>query len=286
MPPPAALDISYPLERDVTSQVRLLGYDLGREAILAGNALPLRLTWRALDSMEEDYRLQLGLRGRDGTICAAGEVQLVATNYPSSRWRAGELLQEWYYLPVGEDVPTGEMALVLNLLHGDGQPVRARPMAIANVWIQSTKPSFEMPERVSESQAVNLGDRITFLGYDSEPSVRAGGNLRVTVYWQAQRDMEESYKVFAHLYDREGSIVAQQDRLPGLGARPTTTWERGEIVADRLLVPIDGATAVGEYQLAVGLYDQETGKRLTAFGPDGQRLEEDRVLLKQVEVEP
>jgi hypothetical protein len=140
-----------------------------------------------------------------------------------------------------------------------------------------------MPQ-ISTPRAVNLGDRVTFLGYDLAPLVLAGEDLPVTLYWQAQREMEEDYKVFLHMYDSDGSIVAQQDRIPGLGARPTTTWEREEIVADRFLVPIDPATPAGAYRLAIGLYDGQTGKRLAAFGPDGQRLEGDRILLDRVEV--
>jgi 4-amino-4-deoxy-L-arabinose transferase-like glycosyltransferase len=286
LPPPAALDVSNPLKRDVTPWLRLLGYELDHEAILAGNALPLRLTWQALDSVEQDYQLQLGLRGGDGAVYATERFALVTTDYPSSRWRAGELLREWYYLPVGEDVPTGEMELILNLLDQDGQPVRPRPVTVANVWIQSLKPTFEMPGHIGEPLAVNLGDEIAFLGYDSQTSVMAGERLPVTVYWQAQREIEQSYKVFVHLYDQEGNILAQQDRVPGLGARPTTTWKEGEIVADRLLVPIDSAAPIGEYRLAVGLYEQETGTRLPAYGPDGQRLEGDRVLLRQIKIGP
>ncbi|MFO7740687.1 MAG: glycosyltransferase family 39 protein [Anaerolineae bacterium] len=285
-PPPSAVRVSHALESDITPRLRLLGYDLEQEALLSGNALSLRLAWKALAPMEQDYRLQLGLLAEDGTVHAVEQFHLVTTDYPTSRWQTGELLQEWYHLFVGEEVPTGEMALVLNLLDQDGQPERAEPLTVADVWIQSREPSFEMPEHIDEPRAVNLDHKVTFLGYDAEHSVRAGEDLRVTVYWQAQRDMEESYKVFLHLYDREGNIVAQRDRAPGLGARPTTTWEIGEIVGDRLLVPIDSTTPVGEYQLAIGLYDQETGRRLPALGADGQRLEEDCILLNRVEIEP
>jgi hypothetical protein len=63
-------------------------------------------------------------------------------------------------------------------------------------------------------------------------------------------------------------------------------WEKGEVVADRLLVPIDAVTPAGEYRLAIGLYDEQTGRRLAAFGPDGQRLEEDRILLESVRIAP
>ncbi len=289
-PQVADLDISHVAERDITSWLRLVGYDLKHEAILAGHDLPLRLTWKTLDAVEQNYRLALGLRseGRAAspTVHLSSETGLVATDYPSSRWRPGDVLQEWYYLPVADTIPTGEMTLTVNLLDEDGQPVLAQPLGVTEIWVQSRRPHFDPPEHVTNPRAVNLGDKITFLGYDMTSSVRAGGNLPLTVYWRVEQEMEESYKVFVHLYDQEGNIMAQQDRVPGLGARPTTTWEKDEIVGDRLLVPIDDAAPIGAYQLALGLYDQETGERLTAYGPDGQRLEGDRVLLKQVEVEP
>ena len=55
VPPAAALDVSHPLKQDVTPWLRLPGYDLNHEAIRAGNALPLRLTWQALEAVGQDY---------------------------------------------------------------------------------------------------------------------------------------------------------------------------------------------------------------------------------------
>jgi hypothetical protein len=285
-PPLATLGLPHLVGHDVIpSRLRLLGYDLGHEAILAGYPIPIRLAWQALGPMQQDYQLHLQLRDMNGVPHVEGEFRLVSTDFASSRWQRGQLLQEWYDLSTHEGIPTGEMVLALNLLADDGRPVLARPVTVTEVWVQSTKASFQVPE-ISTPRAVNLGDRVTFLGYDLEPLIRAGEDLPVTVYWQAQREMEEGYKVFLHLYDSEGRIIAQQDRVPGLGAHPTMVWEKGEVVADRLLVPIDAVTPAGEYRLAIGLYDEQTGKRLAAFGPDGQRLEEDRVLLDYVEIAP
>jgi hypothetical protein len=98
--------------------------------------------------------------------------------------------------------------------------------------------------------------------------------------------MDTSYKVFVHLYDKDGQIVAQRDRLPGLDVRPTTDWEEGEVLADRYTVQLEADVAPGVYQLAVGMYDPATGERLAAYGPDGERLDQDRVFLGQVKVEP
>jgi hypothetical protein len=254
----------------------------------AGQTVRLRLFWQALGEMGEDYRLQLTLQSPAGTVCGEGEFDLVSTGYPPTRWRPGDLFYDSYWLPIdAAAAPTGEMALQLNLLGQDGKPVLAQPVEVARVWVQSTQPSFEIPERIAEWSKVNLGDRVTLLGYDldSEP-VRPGEDVRVTVYWQAQREMDVSYKVFVHLYDEEGNIAAQQDRIPGLGARPTADWEIGEVLADRYSVPLGPDVPAGTYRLAVGMYDEKTGERLAAYGLGGERLDQDRIMLGEIEVKP
>jgi len=279
------LNIPHPSEQELTPQLRLLGCEVSEEALLAGQTIHLRLFWQAAGKMGENYRLQLGLRSPEGRLYGQSELDLLSTDYPTSRWQPGELLHDRYDLPTNEEAPTGEMTVELNLLSESGQPISTQPVELAKVWLQSTQSSFDVPAAIEERYEVNLGNQITLLGYDLEAEpVRPGETAHVTVYWQAQRELEKSYKVFVHMYDREGNIVAQQDWLPGLGVKPTTEWEAGEVVADRHIVPVNEEVAAGEYAVAVGLYDEESGERLAAFGPNGERLSQDRVLLGKVRV--
>ena len=55
---------------------------------------------------------------------------------------------------------------------------------------------------------------------------------RVKLWWRAEADMPESYKVFVHLLDANGVPRAQADVIPVNGTRPTTSWLPGEIIAD------------------------------------------------------
>jgi hypothetical protein len=284
MPQAADLNIQYALEQKITSRLELLGYGLERGEVLAGEEIPLHLYWKALDSPRQDYQLQVVLRAGDGEAYGRETFSLVSTDYPTTRWRPGELFHEWYYVPVGEGVPTGDLTVALNLLDEQGEPVLAWPRAIAELWVQSTRPSFEAPTGVAQVCQASLGTSADLLGYDVEAVVKPGEKVEVTLYWRARQEMETSYKVFLHLYDAEGEILAQQDRVPGLGARPTTTWQPGEVLADRHSIPVSSDCALGSYQLAVGLYDPQTGGRLTAYGSDGERLSEDRILLGTVQI--
>lgn len=115
-----------------------------------------------------------------------------------------------------------------------------------------------------------MGARLT------EPSVEPGcsrcGVVGVDLTWQAvggaEREADRDVKVFVHLYDGEGYLVAQHDSIPVLGTRPLPSWQIGETIVDRhgLAVP-DGAQL--PLTLGVGLYDAATGKRLrTVDGRD------------------
>ena len=291
-PHPTELRIPHWVEREVTPALRLLGHEVGDESLVAGDTLYVRLFWETLAQgdelhpVDEDYALQLGLRGPDGELYGARRFDLVRTDYPTSRWQRGELLQERYYLPVSEDVPTGEAAVELNLLGEDGELVPSEPVEVARIWVQSPEPSFEAPAALSNESGVIFGDRVQFLGYDLETSARAGGDIDVTLHWQAEGEMEKTYKAFVHLYDESGALIAQQDRLPGLGARPTEIWREGEVVSDRYRIPVEREMLPGTYLVGTGLYEAGSGERLAAVGPDGERLDQDRVIVGRIDILP
>jgi hypothetical protein len=286
--PPTMEELGVPhvMNRDVIPDLRLVGYGIDREAVLAGQTVTLRVYWEALGEMAEAYRLPVGLRDTDGKAYEGGEYELVNTAYATTEWQEGEVLRGVYDVAVGGKAPTGEMTLAVNLMGEDGEPVLEEPVTLGAVWVQSAERSFDVPEMGTE-YAVTLGDEVKLLGYDLAPgSVKPGENIYVTLYWQGQRKMEASYKVFVHVYDREGNIVAQRDWLPGLGVKPTSGWEVGEVVADRHIVGLEEGLAAGEYKVAVGMYEEASGERLAMYGPDGERLDQDRIILGHVEVEP
>ena len=280
-----ALRIPHWVEQQVTSQLRLLGHDIGAEYVIAGDTLYLRLFWEATAAMDEAYGLQLALRGHDGERYGATQFELVNTDYPTTRWRKGQLLQERYYLAVDERVPTGEATVELNLVDEEGKLVLSDPIAVAQTWVQSPKPSFDMPMGTYTRSGAVIGEAVRLLGYELEPAAKVGGTIQVTLHWQAEKEMEESYKAFVHLYDESGAIVAQQDRLPGWGARPTQSWERDEVIADRYRLSIGREIPEGDYRVGVGLYNAQTGKRIPALSVGGERLEQDRILVGRVEIE-
>jgi hypothetical protein len=68
--------------------------------------------------------------------------------------------------------------------------------------------------------------------------------------------------------------------IPQNGARPTWSWQPGEIITDEIALKIPADLPAGQYRLTAGLYDELSGKRLTL--PDGK----DAIELTTVNVEP
>jgi hypothetical protein len=129
---------------------------------------------------------------------------------------------------------------------------------------------YAVPAQVADAPAVPLAARFgtamhldgyTLLTGDLAP----GDILQLALFWHASQPVER-YKVFVHVYDEAGRLVAQTDSEPGAALRPTHTWSPGEQVVDRYGVMMPPEMAPGDYVLAVGLYPiADPNSRLPVF---------------------
>ena len=144
-------------------------------------------------------------------------------------------------------------------------------------------PQEDISREVKHPWQLVLGDEIAFLGHSlASPEVRGGDIVQLTLFWQALREIGERYKVFTHVLDGRAHIVGQRDAEPMGGARLTTTWEEGEIIADNYGVLVLPATPPGEHQLEIGMYNLETGERLTVL--EDEEVLGDHIVLGPIQV--
>jgi hypothetical protein len=274
------LAIPISLMQDLAGGLKLLGYGLTTQTINPGQTLSLTLFWQASRRMEEDYRLQVQLRGGEGQLWAQSEFPLTSADYPTSHWREGEVVRGWYDLRVAADASGGEGQLLVELVDSAGQPLLAEPLSLARISVEAPERRFTVPADIQHPQRARLGQSVALLGYDLTPAtVRPGETLHLTLYWQAQAEMETSYTVFTHLLDSQQRIWGQKDSLPLSGARPTTGWLPGEVIADEYVIPVQHDAPPGGYTIEVGMYDAATGARLPVHDAQGRPVPGDRVLL-------
>jgi hypothetical protein len=130
-------------------------------------------------------------------------------------------------------------------------------------------------EAPDHSQRVSLSQEVFLIGYDQEPlSPRPGEELRVTLYWQTQGELEGVYSTFVHLVDEEGQRVAGSDQQPGGAFYPTDLWRPGEVLRDEHALTVPPETPPGRYRLLVGMY------LYPSLEPLGER-----VFIGQIEIE-
>lgn len=166
----------------------------------------------------------------------------------------------------------------------------ALSMVAPIAWI---KPAYALPEPLTDAQVPpfplrplpDFGGVMRLLGYDLETeSVRPGGQVAVTLYWEALASTGRDLSVFVHLLGEEELLVAQRDTFPGLGRFSTTWLEPGSRWADRYVLQVpDTAYTPDTAQLQVGLYDPVTGERVPVRVPEAASLV-DGVRFGQVEV--
>lgn len=147
-------------------------------------------------------------------------------------------------------------------------------------WFYYTSPPGEArPARYQ--QRADFDGEIAMLGFDlSGTHLTPGRTLDVTVYWNAQHEMTETYQSFVHLVYPEGQIWVQSDHLNPAGF-PTNLWSTDRYIRDqhRFVLPAD--LPEGEYSISIGIYLLQNDTRLPVRWADaGGRA--DNVILKQM----
>lgn len=118
----------------------------------------------------------------------------------------------------------------------------------------------------SHGVQAHIGRQLRLIGYTLDSTeARPGQILRVSLSWRAEEDLQEDYKVFLHLLDAQDEIVGQHDGAPVGGWMQTSVWPVGETVSDNHGVVVPRGVPSGEYRLVLGMYDPQTGRRLSVL---------------------
>jgi len=189
--------------------------------------------------------------------------------YPPERWQPGDTVRVTTLplsLPpvVGVRVAgaAGQPAAIFQR-NADGELVHlpptwataAVPDAAAAGFspLRSTASQVVLPEGTAHAVAAAIADR----------AYQPGDAVDLWLQWEMQR-WPENLAAFVHLR-RNGETVAQADGPPGFFGQALSVQTGGRsFVNDWRQVTIPaGAAAGGDWALAVGLYDPQTGERMT-----------------------
>ncbi len=142
-------------------------------------------------------------------------------------------------------------------------------------------------------EAINFGDAALLRGarWLATP-VQPGGTAELMTLWQVLDPanvgplvppaFETDAVFFTHILNSDGTILAQSDSL---GA-PSWSWQTGDIILQIHSFYILPETAAGQYEVAVGIFDRQSGQRPLAYDQrTGQTLAGDRAFVVPLEVD-
>jgi hypothetical protein len=275
-----SLPVTYPSKQKFGDALQLLGTDAVGE-VAAGEAWRVALFWKTDTAISLDYKIRLRATTEDGKQIIVTQDDLIAPEYPTHNWRAGEYVRSIHDFKIPDDAPRGKVVVRLFVLDANGDIVgRTDGAPIAGIEITGRSHTFTAPNP-KQKLNVRFGDSIELIGYDAS-AVRTNQPMTVTLYWHALAPTDKPYTVFVHLLDANNQILGQKDAPPMNGGAPTNAWVKGEYIADEYIFNV-AAKATGAAVVEIGLYDPGTFARLSVF--DNGNAIGDHLILPRFTVE-
>jgi hypothetical protein len=252
-----------------------------------GLPLNIALDWVALKRPSLDYQIELQLLLPDEAQPYLHQQSAIWPDvYPPSSWQANEQVSSFHHFDIPLDIPTtADPELRLWLITPDGERVSITQgdNKLADMTLSLRDHLFEPPP-ISQPLTAEFGEAIRLLGYDiNTERAKSGGELGLTLYWQATATPADHYTVFNHVVDAAGQIVGQFDGPPSGDAWLTGTWLPGEVIIDQRTIPLRPDLPDGTYNVLVGLYAADSGQRLP-ITQDGQPQAGDQLVLTAVSI--
>jgi hypothetical protein len=218
----------------------------------AGERIDLTVFWQSLGDVDEGYTVFVHVIDPLGRRVAQHDNQPGGGFAPTTGWQRGVAIADPYRLVLPREAVPGVYRIEigwylladLERLPLDGGPASA--FTVARLRLPG-------PVRPAGEALAVFGGRIALVEARHE-----GDDLDLV--WQLREPGGPAVHAFVHVLDAAGRIVRQADGAPLDGGYPFSLWSAGETVRERRRIgrlPPGGA-------LAIGLYQPDTGVRLTA----------------------
>lgn len=242
------------------------------DEVMAGEETSYCIIWQPIRAIERNKVAVVELWDYNGNgLVGLQDNNFLRWIYPTSAWKAGDLIPTCYRFTLPADSQPGLYWLSGAIVEPFFAAWEARDEAgnllspySARIAPLKVSPQTEtLPIFETESgQGWNTPDEqtITLLGYDLA-GYTEGGQLHLTSYWQASGSIGQNYTLFAHFTSPNGAIIAQHDGQPQEGRYPTSIWASGEVVRVDITLTLPSSLP-DQAQLMLGWYDPITFQRL------------------------
>ena len=249
--------------------LRFLGYRVER---VGPGAILLYPYWYVTDPPPSDLRFRWQLIDARDRVVQEYVRRPYFNAQDTANWPVGTIIDDAQQIQLPEGFDAGRYRIALGLEVGEDGSQATRPVPVGRLVAPYRRaPAVAQPDMALDAR---FGDDIRLLGADyavngvwlgqdaALPRLAPGDEVTVRLFWQTDESIVQDLHGFVHLVDSAGTVIAQQDQVPGPDFQPTTLWLPGTTVSDeyRLRVP-DGITSRVVWPL-VGLYDPASVERL------------------------
>ncbi len=254
---PPSFRPQYPLATPLEDfGLTLLGFNQDRQEAAPGDLVLLTLFWeRTGGPLAENSELQL--LDANGAVRQSWQLPLISGDFEESSWEPGQRLRAQHLLRLPAGLDSGNYQFLLQ-----------DQIALAELAVAAPQRLFTPPES-SVAVAIPFGEEAVLTGYSVDEE---DGRLGVDLVWLAAQEMSAAYRVFVHLFNEQGMIIAQSDAEPAGWTRPTSGWAPGEYIFDQHTLTIPSGSDLNDLRLRVGLYDPSSGQRLLTAEGDAADL--------------
>ncbi len=217
------------------------------------------LTWRVFASPAQNYKTALRLKDPSGWDVARLDTQPGYGFYPTSMWRAGELVNDHYTLSLDDGTPPGARYCLHVTLY---EAASLRPIGTAripNVVIAqpTVRPGYEVLYQFGP--AIILSEARL-----SKGELEQGEDLEVLLKWAATTRVDQDYECRVALLNQAGA-VAYSRTMPLVSGYATSLWPQDAVVASHYELALDSDFPTGEYTITMMVLEALSRKEMGTF---------------------
>lgn len=247
------------LNYQIGESIKLHGITVSSSRLTASDTLTVTLYWEALKPVEANHAVFLQVVDNQSNKVAQRQTLSGLGMYQPTRWQLGEIIADEIPLTIDAKAnPPGVYAIIGGLLDektGERLSMTRADYKLGEVVVMPKQTLNALPAGVQETTA-RFESGIQMRGCFLKSST-------LILYWQVDRDINQNYKVFIHLWDDQGQFLAGLDHTPVKGRFPTRYWQAGDWIEDEVTL----TERRGFSRITVGLYDEENQQRLLLIEP-------------------
>lgn len=107
-------------------------------------------------------------------------------------------------------------------------------------------------------------------------NIEEGGRVPITLYWQAQQQIDQDYSIYLHALGRQNDEIGKIDTYPGAGTMPTSQMQPGTIYVDHYSLELDSDFAAPtSIRILIGaaLYEENSFESIAPTQSNGSERE-------------